>query len=113
MRARIFIISLLALCGATAIFATIFGTVKGIVHDPQHRPIHGATITLKAKLSDWKQTATTNDDGEFLFNSVPIGDYSVTVSADGFQNSAQEISVSSGSRAVLHFPMELATASQS
>src|SRR3984885_1202871 len=113
MRARICIVIFLALCGATASFATIFGTVKGIVHDPQHRPIHGATITLKAKLSDWKQTATTNDDGEFVFNAVPIGDYSVTVSADGFQNAAQEIAVSSGSAPVLHFGLELATASQS
>jgi hypothetical protein len=113
MRARICIIILLTLCGATGIFATIFGTVKGIVHDPQHRPIHGATITLKATLSDWKQTATTNDDGEFVINAVPIGDYSVTVSANGFQNAAQEIAVTSGSAPVLHFGLELATASQS
>ncbi len=105
MRVRICILILLALCGASAIFATIFGSVRGIVHDPQHRPIHGATITLKAKLSDWKQTATTNDDGEFVISAVPIGDYSVTVTADGFQNAEQNISVSSGSAPVLHFPM--------
>ena len=113
MRVRIWIVVLLALCGAAASYATIFGSVRGIVHDPQHRPIHGATITLKAKLSDWKQTATTNDDGEFAINAVPIGDYSLTVTADGFQNAAQEISVISGSAPVLHFPMNLATANQS
>ena len=113
MRGRICVLILLAMCGATTVFATIFGSVRGIVHDPQHRPIHGATITLKAKLSDLKQTATTNDDGEFVFNAVPIGDYSVTVAANGFQNSAQDIAVSSGSVPVLHFPMELATSNQS
>ena len=94
MRARICIAIVLALCSTAAVFATIFGSVRGIVHDPQHRPIHGATITLKAKLSDWKQTQSTNDDGEFVFNAVPIGDYSVTVAADGFQNVEQNISVS-------------------
>src|ERR1039458_2067617 len=113
MRARICIASVLALCSTAAVFATIFGSVRGIVHDSQHRPIHGATITLKAKLSDWKQTQSTNDDGEFVFNAVPIGDYSVTVAADGFQNVEQNISVSSGSAPVLHFPMALATATQS
>ena len=113
MRGRICIFILLALCGTSAAFATIFGSVRGIVHDPQHRPIHGATVTLKAKLSDWKQTTTTNDDGEFVFNAVPIGDYSVTVAANGFQNAAQDIAVSSGSAPVLHFPMDLATANQS
>jgi outer membrane cobalamin receptor len=113
MRARICIAIVLALCSTAAVFATIFGSVRGIVHDPQHRPIHGATITLKAKLSDWKQAQSTNDDGEFVFNAVPIGDYSVTVAADGFQNVEQNISVSSGSAPVLHFPMALATATQS
>jgi len=113
MRVRACIVILLALWGVTALHATIFGSVKGIVHDPQHRPVHGATINLKAKLSDWKQSQTTNDDGEFVFNAVPIGDYSVTVAADGFQNAEQNISVSSGSAPVLHFPMALATANQS
>jgi outer membrane cobalamin receptor len=112
MRRRICILVLVAMCGATAAFATIFGSVRGIVHDPQHRPVHGATITLKAKLSDWKQTVTTNDDGEFVFNAVPIGDYSVTVAADGFQSAEQNIAVSSGSAPVLHFPMELAATNQ-
>jgi outer membrane cobalamin receptor len=113
MRGRICFLIVLALWSAGALHATIFGSVRGIVHDPQHRPIHGATITLKAKLSDWKQTQTTNDDGEFVFNAVPIGDYSVAVEADGFQNVEQSIIVSSGSVPILHFPMLLATASQS
>ena len=28
--------------------ATIFGTVRGIAHDPQHRPVAGAHVALKA-----------------------------------------------------------------
>ena len=32
--------------------AEIFGTVHGIVHDPQHRPIQDATVDLKAQHSD-------------------------------------------------------------
>src|ERR1019366_10769301 len=62
MRGRTYFGIVLALWGAGALHATIFGSVRGIVHDPQHRPIHGATTTLKAKLSDWKQTQATNDD---------------------------------------------------
>ena len=37
-------------------FATIFGSVRGVVHDPQHRPIPGAQVTLKAQNSDWTQS---------------------------------------------------------
>jgi hypothetical protein len=57
-------------------FASIFGSVRGIVHDPQHRPIQGAHVTLKAKHSDWTRSSDSNDNGEFEFASVPLGDYS-------------------------------------
>ena len=56
-------------------FASIFGVVKGIVHDPQHRPIAGAQVAVKSATSDWKADAATNDAGQFLFQTVPLGDY--------------------------------------
>ena len=40
--------------------ASIFGTVRGIVHDVQHRPIPGAQIELSAKQSDWRRTAVSS-----------------------------------------------------
>lgn len=51
--------------------ATIFSTVRGIVHDPQHRPVQGAQIILRARASDWKRGTTTNNAGEFAFPAVP------------------------------------------
>ncbi len=39
--------------------ATIFGRIQGIVHDPQHRPVAGASVKLQAITSDWSQTAQT------------------------------------------------------
>src|SRR5207248_4914311 len=64
--------------------ASIFGVVRGIVHDPQHRPIAGAAVTLKAADSDWSRTMETNGDGEFILTPVPLGDYTITVSQPGF-----------------------------
>ena len=32
--------------------ATIFGRVQGIVHDPQHQPMAGASVKLQAITSD-------------------------------------------------------------
>ena len=51
------LIAVLFLLDAMA-FATIFGSVRGIVHDPQHRPIQGAHVTLKAQNSDLTQSRT-------------------------------------------------------
>ena len=70
---------------SVALQATIFGTMKGVVHDSQHLPIAGATVTLKAQDSEWTQVQKTNDNGEFEFSAVPIGNYTVTVMVEGFQ----------------------------
>ena len=88
--------------------AEIFGTVHGIVHDPQHRPIQDANADLKAERSDWVQHQKTDDNGEFNFSAVPLGEYTVTVTIANFQPAAQSVEVTSGSSPVLHFQLELA-----
>jgi hypothetical protein len=93
--------------------AEIFGSVHGIVHDPQHRPIQDVTVDLKAKESDWAQHQKTNDNGEFDFGAVPLGEYTVTVTANGFQKSQQSVIVESGTSPVLHFQLTLEGVSQS
>ncbi len=97
---------------ATPLSATIFGSVRGVVHDPQHRPINAARITLKAQTSDWTQSQESNDNGEFEFLSVPIGTYTVAVSAKDFQESQQEVIVQSDTSPVLHFQLAVAGANE-
>jgi hypothetical protein len=104
--------SVFFLLGATAL-ATIFGSVRGIVHDPQHRPIQGARVTLKAQTSDWTQAEDCSDSGEFQFSSVPIGNYTVTVSSKGFQQMQQGVIVQSDTSPVLHFELTIAGATES
>lgn len=87
--------------------ATVFGTIRGIVHDPQHRPIQNATVSIKATSSDWTTTTTTNSDGEFVFNAVPVGRYAITVSSSGFESVEQHAVVESGTAPVLHFELNV------
>lgn len=111
--ARSMLLCVLSMSLAGAGYATIFGNVRGIVHDPQHRPIHSAEVTLRASNSAWLQAVHTNANGEFEFSAVPAGSYSLTVSAQGFQVMNQSITVSSGSAPILHFPLEIAASKQS
>lgn len=97
---------------ASQTFATIFGSVHGIVHDPQHRPISGAQVAIKSATSDWSQSTQTDDSGDFTFNTVPIGDYRVTVSDQGFADSQQAVTVVSGASSVLHFSLNIAAAKE-
>ncbi|HTV04637.1 MAG TPA: TonB-dependent receptor [Acidobacteriaceae bacterium] len=95
-----------------SVYATIFGSVRGIVHDPQHRPIQGAHITIKAQNSGWIQSMESNDNGEFLFTSVPVGNYTVTVTSKGFQQFRQDVIVESDTSPVLHFQLSIEGARQ-
>src|SRR5258708_12637974 len=96
----IFVISLLIVNTA---FSTVFGTVRGIVHDPQHRPISDAKVVLKAKASDYVQTVQSDVNGEFHFDAVPLGEYTITVSQTNFVSQETNITVLSGTAPILHF----------
>lgn len=88
--------------------ASVVGSVRGIIHDPQHRPVSGAMVMLKAKTSDWAATTNSDDSGNFVFNAVPLGEYVANVAAVGFQQTQQEVMVVSGSEPVLHFALNVA-----
>ena len=87
--------------------ATIFGSIRGIVHDPQHRPIQGAMVMLKSKSSDWARNTTTSSDGEFMLAAVPLGEYTVSVASPGFAQEARTVVVESGTQPVLHYQLAL------
>jgi hypothetical protein len=110
-RFQLIVISAVLLIPSVA-FATIFGSVRGVVHDPQHRPIQGAHVTLKAENSDWAQSQDSGGEGGFQFSSVPIGSYTVTVSLKGFQQMQQGVIVQSDTSPVLHFELAIAGAKE-
>jgi hypothetical protein len=93
--------------------ATVFATVHGVVHDPQHRPITGAQVTLRAADSAFALQATTNSEGEFELSEAPIGVYHLEVTAPGFADFSQPLTVASGTNPILHIPLALAATSQS
>jgi outer membrane receptor protein involved in Fe transport len=95
------------LFGALQAFATVFGTVRGIVHDPQHRPVSGIQVVLKAKTSEFTLDARTDDAGQFHFDAVPIGEYNVSINDSNFVAVQQSVAVLSGTAPILHFELRL------
>ena len=112
MRQRVLFTTLLAFLFSSAALATDFGKVRGVVHDPQHRPIAGATVILRARSSPWSASTRSDSESEFQFATVPVGDYTVNVTAPGFNAQEQSISVVVGKSPVLHFPLEIAPSRQ-
>src|SRR5690349_3234822 len=102
-----------ALLSAIAGSATIFGSVRGIIHDPQHRPVQGAMVMLRAKSSDWSKTTNTDADGQFELNAVPLGEYTVVVANPGFRQATQNVVVKSGTEPVVHLALSVAVTNES
>jgi len=98
---------------AYAAFGTIYGVVRGVVHDPQHRPIGGATVKLKAGHSFLTFNVSTNADGVFQIPSVPLGDYVITVGDAGFDSYQQTVTVNSESTVDLHLQLAVASVHES
>ncbi len=99
---------IVVLSSSIAAFATIFGSVHGLIHDPQHRPMQGAQVTLRSTSSDWKQAVTSDQAGEFHFVGVPLGEYKISVETLGFATAEQPVSLTSGSDARVHFGLAVA-----
>ena len=113
MRRYSFLVVAVLLIASLPAFPTVFATMHGVVHDPQHRPIAGAKITLRAADSDFVLHATTNGDGEFELPAAPIGVYRLTVEAKSFNTGTQTISLASDTNPVLHFMLSVGAVTQS
>ena len=103
---------LLLLVAPSSLHATVFGEVQGIVHDP-HRPVKGAHVVLKSRTSALQQAIDTDSEGAFHLLSVPIGDYTMTITSTGFDSLSQELTLASGTSPILHYELSIGTVEQS
>jgi outer membrane receptor for ferrienterochelin and colicin len=107
MRLHSFVLGALLLWAAAA-NATIYGSVHGLIHDPQHRPVEGAAVTLRAESSEWAKTVASDARGEFRFDAVPLGGYRVSVTAEGFAAQSEALLLQSQRDAEMHFSLQIA-----
>jgi hypothetical protein len=87
--------------------------LRGIVHDPQHRPVGGAIITLTPHNGNPVASLTSNREGEFEAQGLRPGDYRILISAPGFDRLEQRVRLHAGNNGVLHFQLVLAVVSAS
>src|SRR5688572_19579256 len=64
----------------------ITGSVQGKVNDPTGAFVPGAKVELVKEQTKVVTTQSTDGSGSYIFNLVPPGEYSIRVSASGFQS---------------------------
>ncbi len=93
---RNFIFALLFLCAASAALAQSLGnagTVSGTITDPNSAVVSGAAVKIRNAVTGFERATTTDANGTYSFQNVPPNNYQISVSANGFQNAAQNIVV--------------------
>ena len=77
--------TLTILCTLSASAQTFRGGINGTVTDRTGATIANATVTAIQDGTSLTRTTLSSSAGEFLFQDLPLGTYSVTVSFNGFQ----------------------------
>ncbi|HKO59647.1 MAG TPA: ankyrin repeat domain-containing protein [Pyrinomonadaceae bacterium] len=60
------------------------GSINGMVMDPNQALVAGATVVVKNLQTQLETSGTTNDSGEFRFDGLASGYYSLRITAPGF-----------------------------
>jgi hypothetical protein len=74
----------LVLAASLVLQAQDFGNITGTVTDQTGAVVPNATVTLKDVATNRTVTAKTNAAGQFTYTRVTPGDYTITVTAQGF-----------------------------
>jgi hypothetical protein len=89
------------------------GTIVGVVEDTTGGVIPHAQVTLTQTATDITRHAETNDRGQFNAPFIPLGDYTVTVTAPGYETKAVSgISLQIDQTANLHITLSVGLVSQ-
>jgi len=104
-------LSLLVAGAASAQVTT--ADILGRVTDSSGGVLPGVTVTIVNTATRDTRTQITSDTGDYVFNLLPIGTYTVTVDLQGFQTQTTTLAVASGDRARFDAKLGLGTVSES
>jgi hypothetical protein len=67
------------------------GSINGSVTDPTGAVVPNATVEIQNPVSGFDHSTTTDAAGKFVFTNIPFNPYHLTVTAGGFQSTAQDV----------------------
>jgi outer membrane receptor protein involved in Fe transport len=109
MRTRILALCVLALLAALPMFAQGLptGTLSGHVASPDGHAMSGVTVTASSPNLQGKRTTTTNANGDYIMPSLPAGEYTVAIEAQGFQTVTQTAKVAAAQEAKIDADLQV------
>jgi hypothetical protein len=87
---RAFVCAFFVLSALPAVAQDVRARVQGLVTDSSQAVIVGATVTLTNQGTNVAAVTQSNNNGQFLFDFVIAGNYTVTVEMQGFRKFVQK-----------------------
>ena len=81
--------AIVLLFSAAQVFADVTASISGTVTDPSGAAVEGATVTATNVGTQLTAEQTTNGQGFYSFQSLPLGKYTIEVRKDGFKTFVQ------------------------
>lgn len=101
----------LTFCAAAA-GAQDTASITGTISDPSGAAVPNAQVAVKNAEHGISRSSTSNGSGDFLFASLPIGSYDLTVTAEGFKKyEAKGITLVIAQKARVNVALEVGTIS--
>src|SRR5258706_5988957 len=88
----------LALGPAAARAQVTTADIVGRVTDASGGVLPGTTVTIENVATHDTRTAPANETGDYLFNLLPIGSYTVRMEVQGFNSQTSRVTLSAGDR---------------
>ena len=99
--------------GTAVTFGQESATLSGTVKDPSGLAVTNVTVAVTNEKTNETKGSVTGSTGDYSFTALPVGSYTVRISAAGFASLEQQLSLSAGQAATLPLILSLATAEQS
>lgn len=90
----------------------INGSIRGRISDVSGAAVPGATIDVTNTGNGFKRTVQSNLDGIYVIPNLPLGNYDVVITKEGFANvRATAVRLEAGREAVIDAPLQPASVS--
>ncbi len=101
-----------ALVGIQASAQITMGAIVGTLTDPSGAVVPNATVTIENVDTHVSRSALSNASGEYVFDLLDPGSYTVTAQASGFQRSRLPVTLVAGQRVAANVKLQVGQTSQ-
>ena len=88
------------------------GSLSGLVLDPSGAALPGAVLSVTSTDTGYIRSSKSLADGAYSLPDLPIGNYSLTATANGFSRTEQKLSIGVGERVRLDLHLSVGAADQ-